>query len=204
MGAKFKLPSKKAVVLIVGLLTLFGVLAGCSQVKTGNITRCKHCNKEIENTVQSITVPFWDAKNYQVTSSSTYCESCGTEKIPYKIHHICKKCQREFNTEDLSAMRRDEKSDQTLQDKYCDTCGKEVVPFTFTIVCPSCGKSREETGSDYREREDIHRNQRVEMVCEYCRKRAKTEEIAGKVGDVLGGIGGAIGKGMQEGMNRHR
>jgi len=104
-------------------------MGGCAKVQTGTRVTCKNCHKVIQDTVHEVTVPFWQAQQFSISTEETYCKECGDQLVVYKTHYLCKKCGQEFKTEEFSAPRREERSDQTVSNQYCETCGNESVSY---------------------------------------------------------------------------
>lgn len=192
----------KKFLIFFGFFLLMGFIAGCTKVSTGERAVCKQCGKVIADTVQQITVPSWDAKKYGISILQTYCVQCGSQPIEYKFHYICKHCGNEYRVDVFSAQRREEKSSQTLKGDYCGICANEEILYKITRICKRCGATigvSQRTALRIKEQKD---EQVIEGYCNICKAQAKVEEGAQKVGDWVGGIGAAVGKGIVQGVKR--
>jgi len=109
-----------AKLMVLGLF--LATLAGCNtDVKTGEIMTCKHCGKEIKNTVRTISVRRWDADEYSVKETAGYCEKCGNEVVAYKVRICCEQCGAEYAQRTETAPRKEERHDTSLREGYCST-----------------------------------------------------------------------------------
>ncbi len=55
----------KKSLIVIGMIA---ACAGCARVQDGTLTKCKHCDKVMTNTVQTLTVPIWQARNHYQAS----------------------------------------------------------------------------------------------------------------------------------------
>ena len=84
---------KTRIAAFVGCIVLSLLIIGCSKVATGDVVTCRTCGRQILNTVQYVTVPFWKTSEYRVSNALSYCEVCGNQQLPYKIHVQCRHCR---------------------------------------------------------------------------------------------------------------
>lgn len=187
---------KRLVCLIAGFL-LIVLICGCSQVETGKVTKCKHCGKEIENTVHSITVPFWESDKYDVVSKLTYCDKCGNERVVYKTSYICKYCKSVYNTETNYTLRKKEISDRTVADKYCDKCGDELVASRVHIHCERCGKEYAINKESYKRKLEYKKD--IDSTSGFCSTSCKVMKGTEDAGEQIGRWGKALMDGLMKG-----
>lgn len=190
---------KRLIYLLAGCL-LVVLMCGCAQVKTGKITKCKYCGKEIENTVHSITVPFWESDKYDVVSKLTYCSKCGDEQVAYETSYQCKYCKSVYKTETNYALRKEEVSDRTVANKYCDKCGDELVSSTVHIHCERCGEEYTRNKVSYKRKSETEKD--IQSTSGFCSTSCKVMKGTEDAGEQAGRWFKALGDGLMKGSER--
>ena len=94
------------------------------EVETGNIVTCKHCGKEITNTVHTVRASLLDKDDYKISYGKDYCQKCGSELVPYKINIKCSNCNKVYATRIETAPRRLEQHDKYITEGYCSNSCK--------------------------------------------------------------------------------
>jgi len=173
---------KHALVLIVGIVFAFS--QGCSDVKTGEIVRCKQCNKEILNTIHDLKVAFWNASKYSITTKLDYCGECGSQHVTYVVSTKCKNCGNTYKTETKDSLRREEKNDMTLIEGYCVPCDTPIQ-WSVTVNCQRCGKFLQTYVTQARPR-DHAKSSIAYGFCGWCGLREKVKGGMKSLGE-LGG-----------------
>ncbi len=113
----------RAVIVMCVIMTCVA-LAGCSEVRTGTLIKCKRCGKTIQDETTFKQVPFWEAGNYSVdVVRNRYCEQCANEKVPVTIRYHCCACGQVYRVEKTTMRRADlPTEDKRIIDKeegYC-------------------------------------------------------------------------------------
>lgn len=114
---------------------------GVIEVEDGKITKCRHCGKEIENTVRKLNVAPEDTGKYRVVYDVGSCAACAKSETKSGVRHICLKCKSEY----MADARADRSSgrviaDKTLCDDFCPKCAGEFVDEMDIAICARCGK----------------------------------------------------------------
>ena len=99
-------------VVILSLVGIF-LFAPLYSVQSGEVTTCKQCGKEFQNTVHSQSVSFLDRDKYRVTRQSDYCVECGNQPVTYTVSTLCVQCGKAYQVETRTAPRRTEPRDES-------------------------------------------------------------------------------------------
>ena len=164
---------------------------GCSQqVQTGEIKSCKHCKKDVSNTISVISVPTWKAKEYSVKRSETYCQSCGDEQVAYKLSTKCSKCMQAYKTEQMFAQRKTEPRDKTETKECCQKC-------IYLVRCERCANK-------YVNLSIASYEWKTAGFCsDKCRIGARVDSAIDKSSEKVGDILGRTAKGLLDGIKKH-
>ena len=132
-------PVKK---FVVGMAVL-ALCLGLIEVEDGRITKCRHCGKEIGNTVQKLNVAPEDAGKYKVVYDVASCALCANLEVTNYVHRICLKCQSEFKKDPVVGRLGEVRADQTLRTDFCQKCADEYITKMDIGLCERCGKGIE-------------------------------------------------------------
>jgi hypothetical protein len=176
--------------------------SGCSQqVQTGEIVSCKHCKKEVSNTVAVIKVPTSKAKDYRVNRSETYCQQCGDDDVGYQITTTCQTC-RSKKVDVAHAKRRTEPKDLVKTVKFCE-CGDELVAYKRFLKCLDCGKPyNSETLTAARRTQPRDETTTAGYCSRSCERIAKVGKASEEIGKTAGQIFNSLSSGLKQRLNR--
>lgn len=102
--------------ILVLSLILFGPFY---TVQTGERIICKHCNKDIINTIHTVSASLVTKDDYQTSTSYDYCTKCGNERVAYHVSLKCLNCGITYAQKILYAPRKEEKQDVSETAGYC-------------------------------------------------------------------------------------
>jgi hypothetical protein len=111
-----------------GIDTLF-----YQQVQAGEIVSCKHCQKEISNTVKDTKVLKWEAKQYGIKRWQSYCKQCGEQKVAFTVSTCCRRCGNVYASHQEFALRKNETKSKAVADGFCSEQCEHAAKVDATI-----------------------------------------------------------------------